>query len=469
MDNYLKFIEYREAYPSFVYHGFEYSIEQDVLKIQYNFEIPNLSTFSPTWEFALTNDFNIQDKKELVENCIFNLGMIELLSYWKLTCSPSIIVKCAKLSEKQISWWKKLYINGLGEFFYYNQIFEHLNYVNEDTVRLETKENLLNIDCDCVKEYELYNENIELHGNMIPVGGGKDSVVTLEIMNGMKSENTVYIVNPRGASKSTAAIAGYTDIYAPKRAMDNKLFELNSAGFLNGHTPFSAMLAFSSYLSAIVIGKKYILLSNESSANEPSVSGTNVNHQYSKSVEFENDVRLYFNEYMSPNGPEYYSLLRPLNEWQIAKIFCMYPKYFKLFKSCNVGSKQDIWCENCAKCLYVYILLSAFLEKEQLNQIFKTDLLDNMALKEIFDGLVYEDINKPFECVGTKEEVNLCLNIILRKHYLASKDVPVLLKEYTLLDEKEYNELLNKISNAWNEENNVSEEYIKLIRMCLER
>jgi hypothetical protein len=62
---------------------------------------------------------------------------------------------------------------------------------------------------------------------------------------------------------------------------------------LNGHTPFNALLAFLTYLVAYLGNKKYIVLSNESSANESNVRGLKVNHQYSKSFEFEND----FNEY----------------------------------------------------------------------------------------------------------------------------------------------------------------------------
>ena len=96
-------------------------------------------------------------------------------------------------------------------------------------------------------------------------------------------------------------------------------------------------------------------------------------------------------------------------------------------------------------------------------------MLDNIALKEIFDGLVYENINKPFECVGTKDEVNLCLNMIIRKHYEGNKTLPALLKEYKLLNDDAYNILLDKIANSWNEENNVIYEHEELIRRCLER
>lgn len=55
---------------------------------------------------------------------IFSLGMVELVSYWKITCSPEVIVEAGVLNDRQILWWKDLYFNGLGEFFYVNDISE---------------------------------------------------------------------------------------------------------------------------------------------------------------------------------------------------------------------------------------------------------------------------------------------------------------------------------------------------------
>ncbi len=98
-------------------------------------------------------------------------------------------------------------------------------------------------------------------------------------------------------------------------------------------------------------GRKYIALSNESSANEVYVDGSEINHQYSKSTEFERDFREYCAE--SGEAPEYFSLLRPWSEWQIAREFVKYPQYFGVFQSCNLGSKTNVWCGGCAKCLYV--------------------------------------------------------------------------------------------------------------------
>ena len=68
-------------------------------------------------------------------------------------------------------------------------------------------------------------------------------------------------------------MAGFenTNIIEVYRTIDKNLIDLNKEGFINGHTPFSAMLAFFSYFIAYILGKRYIALSNESSANESNV------------------------------------------------------------------------------------------------------------------------------------------------------------------------------------------------------
>ena len=120
-------------------------------------------------------------------------------------------------------------------------------------------------------------------------------------------------------------------------------------------------------------------------------------------------------------------MLRCWSEWQIAKKFVQYPRYFSVFQSCNLGSKTDTWCSKCAKCLYVYILLSAFLTDDVLIKIFGCNMLDNPEFLPMFDGLVLDGRDKPFECVGTKEEIRLALYTAAKKR---GEKLPLLLKEY---------------------------------------
>lgn len=453
-----KFQNLRQNYPVFEYNSYEIKYNEGNIEVVYNFNVPGLTQFHPSWEFPYNKERLNDKNKKIFESVIFNLGMVEVISYLKATCSPKLIIKAGFLNNKQIDWFKKLYINGLGEFFYVNDLVSEMNV---DT--------FLDIEIEGKEEEKYINTKLDLIGNLIPVGGGKDSALTLEVLNSYKEKNTCYIVNPRGASYECSVIAGYKEnnIYCPKRCLDRKIIELNNQGFLNGHTPFSAILAFSSYASAILLGKKYIILSNEDSANESNVEGTNINHQYSKSIEFENDFRNYANTYLCKNGPEYFSLLRPISEWQIVKGFIKSPKYFSIFKSCNVGSKTDVWCESCPKCLYVYIMLAAFLNEQDMNIIFKTNMLDNIELENIFNGLVYPNYNKPFECVGTKEEVRLSLDMIVARYKKENKKLPRLLEKYNNLDDKNLDDKVYRMSKNWNDINNLPKEFAKLLEIYL--
>ena len=166
-------------------------------------------------------------------------------------------------------------------------------------------------------------------------------------------------------------------------------------------------------VGAFLSNKKYIALSNESSANEVTDKKSGANHQYSKSLEFENDFRAYYKEYIC-NDIEYFSFLRPISELKIAQIFsCL--DYSDVFKSCNAGSKQDIWCGNCPKCLFAYIILSPFIANGYLEMIFGKNLLDDINLLNYFKELTGESEVKPFECVGTVDEVNMALCEAIRK------------------------------------------------------
>ncbi len=406
--------ELREKHRSFIYHSYEFSEQDGSTLLRFHFSIDEYH-FYPQWVFpeALSAlDFD----RELADRTAFSLGMAELVSYWKCACPPTVEVCCGGLSAQQKLWWKKLYFNGLGEFFYRNGIKPDFS-------------TFMTIEAPEVAP--LTARDNRLSGFMVPVGGGKDSVVTLELLKSHGAEISAYIINPRGATLGCAAAAGIPEsrIIAPKRTIDKQLLELNKLGYLNGHTPFSAVVAFSAELFACVKGLRYIALSNESSANESYVEGTAINHQYSKSTEFERDFREYCEKYLGGYArcPEYFSLLRPWSEWQIAREFVKHPQYFGIFQSCNLGSKTNSWCCNCAKCLYVYILLAAFLDDGVLTGIFGCNMLEKQELSGMLDGLVLDGEDKPFECVGTRDEVRLSLEMAWERR---KSDPPALLRRW---------------------------------------
>ena len=453
MDNSLKFIEYRKKYKEFYFNS--YSIKEDNKKIylEYEFEIPNLTKFNPKLEI-MKKQLNFKDINSIcVKNIVFHIGLIELLSYWKSTCSPKIIIKCGYLSKEQITWWKKLYFNGLGELFFRNNIKTNIN----DFVEIECENKIEKC------EYEKIEDTYE--GYIVPIGGGKDSVVTLETLKIDKNKDYCLIINPKPVTLKCAEIAGLEDnnIIEIHRTIDTNLIDLNNKGFINGHTPFSAMLAFVSYFVAYLLSKKYIALSNENSANESNIVGEKINHQYSKSFEFECDFEKYVDKYLKA-PVKYFSFLRPLNELQIAKIFSRKEKYHSTFKSCNVGSKEKDWkwCCNCAKCLFAYTILSPYLYKDKLINIFGTDMFEKEELLETFIELTGNGETKPFDCVGTFEEVNFAISKTIENIESKNGKLPFLLQyyknQYKLVD------ITNDITMRYNEENNLNEEQNEMLR-----
>lgn len=453
LDNSFKFKDLREKYNTFIYDSFSVENSEEEIIIKFKFIIENLTTFEPELRILKSNlDIKIDDKLiENSKNAVFHMGLIELISYWKSTCSPNVIIRAGYINDEQINWFKKLYYYGLGELFFTNGIKISI-------------EDFMNVKCESDVIYE-DTINTDNNGYLIPIGGGKDSCVTLECLK-KEEDNYCLIVNPKPVTLGCAETAGYgaDRIVKVIRRIDTNLLDLNKQGYINGHTPFSSMLAFLSYFIADIIGKKYIALSNESSANESNVEGEKINHQYSKSVEFENDFRYYSNKFLKRNT-EYFSFLRPLNELQIAMAFSKFEKYHPIFKSCNVGSKGEKWkwCCNCPKCLFVYTILSPFLYKEKLVKIFGEDLFEREDLLTTFVELTGNGETKPFECVGTYEEVCFALSkTISNVESQKTTNLPYLLKYYK--DNFKLSNLENDLTKNYYPENNLTEEQTKILK-----
>ena len=184
---------FRKQYPEFIYKSYEVCETEAELKVTYHFQITGLAEFAPTWRFpkpqaaeGVSVTEHVQAAGEvktagsgaaadgLLQKMIFSLGMVELVSYWKITCSPRVLVQAGRLDEKQIAWWKDLYFNGLGEFFYVNQI------------EGAEPENFMEILADGPACPALGEASAEASDTpvrvLVPIGGGKDSVVTLELL-----------------------------------------------------------------------------------------------------------------------------------------------------------------------------------------------------------------------------------------------------------------------------------------------
>ena len=438
-----KFDKFRDKFNCLTFEKFTSTLTADkTLEVILEFHIDETIFFKPTLKIPYRkfyDSFYYSNDISALDSIIFHIGMVELVSYWKAVCPKNIVIKPFTLNASQIDFWRKIYFNGLGEFFYTNSIKTDIDkFVDINSCG----SNQLTI-------LPLSNSNKAI----IPVGGGKDSAVTLSFAHKLYEESIPLILNPRGATLSTIEVAGYhcNDIIEIQRTIDPTLLKLNSEGYLNGHTPFSALLAFTTLLTSTLANIPNVLLSNESSANETTVIGSEVNHQYSKSFEFESDFRKYVHQNLSPNF-NYFSFLRPLSELQIAALFSKLKLYHPIFKSCNAGSKTDSWCCNCPKCLFTFTILSPFISMPELVSIYGENLFEKESLLKDLDELTGLSPVKPFECVGTTEEVNLALWKTIQQHD-PNQPLPFLLEyfktssKYKSIQAKDFNAFIHKYDN----------------------
>ncbi len=267
-------------------------------------------------------------------------------------------------------------------------------------------------------------QSLSLPGRtLVPIGGGKDSLVTLERLRQAGEDITLFQVGSSELIQQVADATGLPLIQI-KRRLDARLNEVVEQGAYNGHVPITAINSTVAVLTALLGGFDSIAFSNERSADVGNVQADNgqwVNHQYSKSWAFEQQYREVLRENLG-QGPDYFSVLRPYSELAIVQQFSHYAQYFEVFSSCNrnfhlSGSRNENgrWCGQCPKCAFVFVTLAPFISRQQLLAIFGHDLLADRELKDLFLALFGLAGDKPFECVGEALEMRAAL-ALLKNH-----------------------------------------------------
>jgi UDP-N-acetyl-alpha-D-muramoyl-L-alanyl-L-glutamate epimerase len=342
------------------------------------------------------------------------------ISYFK-TCLPKkIIIPTYDISSEeppltftkdQASFFKTVYEKGLGEFFYRNEI---------------DFRGLIEFPVQDKKTSYIPSPVSSPKGRgriLVPLGGGKDSIVTAHLL---KKEGHDITLLHNAKNPIVESIAGQMELplITVERFLDPLLFELNEKGALNGHIPITAINSTIAIIVALLYGFDTIAMSNEKSANEGNVDylDTKVNHQWSKSEEFEKMLQNYVHTYINPNL-KYYSHLRSMTELEIVKIFCEECEDLLFYaKSCNANWKIGIrvrdsgsWCSKCPKCAFVFALYAAYLPRQTLEHLFEENLFDKEELLPLYKQLLGLEGFKPFECVGTPEEVQEAFQLIHKR------------------------------------------------------
>ena len=332
------------------------------------------------------------------------LHLVAGVSYYKAGVPRDIAVETRMLDAETAEFLDALYLHGLGEFAYHNKLdlrgrIAFARTIPTSTLPLKGR----------ASEAELTRRTL------VPIGGGKDSLVSIELLKRVNEDATAVWI---GNSPLIAACAARTGLPTLNigRELSPLLFDYNKQGAWNGHIPVTAINSAILAVAAVLYGFDTIAFSNERSASSATLEydGQPVNHQWSKGWDFERVFNALLKSHVAANL-HYCSLLRPLSELAVAERFARTSRYDAVFSSCNrnfriLGPRPaDRWCGQCPKCHFVFLALAPFMPKPRLLAIFGRNLLDDIALAPAFDALMEYRDHKPFECVGEGVEARAAM------------------------------------------------------------
>lgn len=397
-DGYNQLQDLRRRYPVFRYEKFEFEKNASRAIARFTFSAPPGISFTPEVFFEAPPEGWHSVPSECLDNAVFHLGLIELFSYWKATASPAIEILAGSISAEQAVWWEDLLIHGMGEFFFRNNIdFTPAGFVK--------------ISSPGGSPGSAYAGALPAR-SMLTIGGGRDSALAAGRLRDSGSAFNCMMLNPSVAALKIAALVTSAQPVVIRRSICPELLSMNQRGFLNGHTPFSAYLGFLGAVCLMLYGYSNVIVANERSSDEGNAiyRGRDINHQYSKSFRFETLFDEYMGKYLA-NAGRYFSMVRPLYELQIGKLFAGFPEFFEVFRSCN-RNRSVSWCGECPKCVSVFITMYPFVPRESLVKVFGADLFHRETSIPIVRQLAGLEM-KPFECVGTTREILAALSLCI--------------------------------------------------------
>lgn len=376
------------------------------------------------------------EKLRAIDNILFFLHIACGISYYKAFVPSEMQIETGSLNKEQAEFFNTFYKKGLGEFSWRNNL--NLNNV----ISFPSSENPSHIRASVLPLPDL---------TAVPIGGGKDSSVVLETLKA-HGEKVVCIAQGRPRPiRESIEVSGCPDIEFT-RTIAPELIALNGQpGVYNGHVPISGVYAFCLALCAVLYGYDKVAMGNERSANVGNLvrdDNFEVNHQWSKSLEFEKAFNAFAKKYMLQNFT-YFSMLRPLSELDIARRFAKLKPYHRVFTSCNKAFKLDKekrlerWCGECDKCRFVFLALAPFMNKQDLIAAVGKNILADEGQLGGFEELLGLSNHKPFECVGELEECAVAVYLLAQKDewkddFMIKNLYPRLLAEYGLLQLQEW-------------------------------
>lgn len=345
------------------------------------------------------------------ERALRLLHLIAGVSYYKAAVPPEIRIDGYSIDTDTAALLELIYLNGLGEFAYRNG----LDLRGRIVFPVGGRSGPTGTDSPaCAFGAEAPPTTADSLGlrehALVAIGGGKDSLVSIEALRGIGVEQSVTWIGGSQLIKACAERTGLPTLNLG-RQLAPELFEYNRQGAWNGHIPVTAVNSAILAFAAVLLDADQVVFSNERSASYGSmIEGTGeVNHQWSKGWAFEQAFGDHVQRHVAADL-KYYSLLRPLSELAVARQFAKTDRYDAHFSSCNrnfhiLGERPvNRWCGVCPKCHFVFLALAPFMSKPRLVGIFGRNLLDDAAQIAGYDALLEYQDHKPFECVGEGRE-----------------------------------------------------------------
>jgi hypothetical protein len=385
----------RDANPVFRIDDARAAASGGTLRLTFRFTCGE-TTFAPTVDITgLRPHEAARTDTPTARRLIRALSIVEAFSYWKAYCSPVIQVTPPAPGPGETAWWETFWPQAMGEFFYRNGI----DYTAPGFLRITTQPGPPETPGSPAPRS---------HGSAAPLvmfSGGKDSLaLTYAIRDGATD---FFLYNPTSAQRTLAeSLADGGRIIEAHRQILPELLALNATGHPNGHTPYSAYLALAALLTGYLRDTTTVVAGNSRSDDEPNVSsyhGQPVNHQWTKSYEYEAALGRYRDQWL-PGAPSYSSPLRPLYELQIIRSLAPHLDAYLQTASCN-RTKGNGWCRTCAKCAWVFLATSALFGHELAVTKAGGDMFANPELSPLYEAMAGLNGDKPFECTGTEEEV----------------------------------------------------------------
>jgi hypothetical protein len=383
--------------------SYAFDPETGVATFDYVLDGPEPLSFTETVTFPVPAGRQVPDTFHRVLDL---LHVVAGVSYFKVGAPRRVLAPTA-VPAAAAQLFTAVYTKGMAEYAYRNRLPHVLELTVEVPGVLEPAAPVDNADGPPLSA----------------VGGGKDSIVTLEILREAGLDPVPFSVNPNPVILDVNTASGLPAL-AARRRLDPRLFELNAAGALNGHIPVTAINSLIAIATAAWHGLGPVVMSNERSASDPNLiwNGHEVNHQWSKGVEAEGLLRAAVTAHSGLTEP-YFSLLRSLSELHIAQLFARHTAYDDVVTSCNNAFKLHDptarWCGDCPKCRFVFLAMAPAMDRARLTRIFGHDLFADPAQTPGFLELLGIDAHKPFECVGEVEESLVALAML-------DDDAPVL-------------------------------------------